>query len=440
MYTSGVWNDFPGGEGYYGVIEVAGSDTDGDGLLDSIDPYPADPLNAFDLRAAGADGNFFTADDQVYHLASSGYDGGLSAFFGVMDEPLQPGKYRFTVTTSLKDRAGNVLAAAFTRNFTVAGVPGFVLENRDNNSIAGATTLSLSPSAQADGSFTVGNTFNVGGNNPWFVVAGRFDGDTNLDVALANYGSANIGVLLGNGNGSFQPVTNYATANNPIALALGDLNGDGKLDLVSANRGANNVGVLLGNGDGTFQTATNYATGSSQRSVAVGDFNRDNRLDVVTANEGNDNVSVLLGNGDGTLAGQVRYATGNGPFSVQVRDLNGDGKLDLVTANVNSDNVSVLLGNGDGTFGAAANYGVGNAPRSVGIGDLNGDGKVDLAVLNAGANTVSVLLGNGDGTFAAAVNYGSGSSDPYHVLVVDLNGDGRLDSNSHFDIADASGR
>ena len=48
-------------------------------------------------------------------------------------------------------------------------------------------------------------------------------------------------------------------------------------------------------------------------------------------------------------------------------------------------------------------------------------------MLNAGANTVSVLLGNGDGTFAAAVNYGSGSSDPYHVLVVDLNGDGRLD-------------
>ncbi len=117
-------------------------------------------------------------------------------------------------------------------------------------------------------------------------MAGRFDGDTNLDVVVANYGSSTVGVLLGNGNGSFQPVTNYATAANPIALALGDLNGDSKADLVSANRGANNVSVLLGNGDGTFQTATNYATGGAQRSVAVGDFNGDNRLDVVTANEG----------------------------------------------------------------------------------------------------------------------------------------------------------
>ncbi|HEY6768012.1 MAG TPA: VCBS repeat-containing protein [Candidatus Sulfotelmatobacter sp.] len=73
-------------------------------------------------------------------------------------------------------------------------------------------------------------------------------------------------------------------ANYPMSLALRDVNGDGKLDLLVVNQCLDNtcwassgtVGVLLGNGDGTFQSVVSYDTGGVPSfSVAVGDMNGD---------------------------------------------------------------------------------------------------------------------------------------------------------------------
>ena len=118
-------------------------------------------------------------------------------------------------------------------------------------------------------------------------------------------------------------------------MAVGDFNGDGRPDLAVANIGSNTVSVLLGNGDGTFQPAQHFATGAAPRSVAVGDFNGDGRLDLATANSGGNDVSVLLGNGDGTFAAaqsvplQIPFIPVDPPLSVAVGDFNADGKMDL---------------------------------------------------------------------------------------------------------------
>jgi hypothetical protein len=261
------------------------------------------------------------------------------------------------------------------------------------------------------------------GTNPDSAAVGDFNGDGKMDLAVANEGSDNVSILLGNGDGTFQAAVNYGAGTDPDSVAVGDFRGDGKLDLVVANYYSNNVSVLLGNGDGTFQAAVNYGV-SAPTSVAVGDFNGDGKLDLAVANVFSE-VSVLLGNGDGTFQAAVNYGAGAEPAWVAVGDFNGDGKLDLAVANVDSNNVSILLGNGDGTFKAAVNYGVGTEPVSVAVGDFNGDGKLDLAVANYGSN-VSVLLGNGDSTFQAAVNYGAGA-EPACVAVGDFNGDGKLD-------------
>jgi len=265
------------------------------------------------------------------------------------------------------------------------------------------------------------SAFGVGAE-PISVAVGDFNGDGKLDLAVANNGSNNVSILLGNGDGAFQAAADYGAGTEPYSVAVGDFNGDGKLDVVVANEGGN-VSILLGNGDGTFQAAVNYGAESEPTSVAVGDFNGDGKLDLAVANYGSSNVSILLGNGDGTFKTAVNYGAGSSPYSVAVADFNGDGKLDLALVNLGSNNVRILLGNGDGTFRAAVDYGAGLNPSSVAVGDFNGDGKLDLVVANEG--NVSILLGNGDGTFQTAVNYGSeiGAS----VAVGDFNGDGRLD-------------
>ncbi len=288
-------------------------------------------------------------------------------------------------------------------------------------------------------SVSFSNRFYTVGTGPISIAVGDFNLDGRLDVVVVNSGDNNVSVLLGNGEGTFQPAVDYPVGSYPKSVAVGDFNGDGKPDLVVANSVNNNVDVLLGNGDGTFQPAVNYTVGTFPVSVAVADFNGDGKLDLVVANVDSNNVSVLLGNGDGTFqTPAVNYAAGTGPESVAVGDFNGDGKPDLAVANFSSGNVSVLLGKGDGTFQAAVNYAAGTNPFSVAVGDFNGDGKPDLAVANFGSGNVSVLLGKGDGTFQAAVNYAAGTNNnPYSVAVGDLDGDGELDlavanSNSNF--------
>jgi hypothetical protein len=262
---------------------------------------------------------------------------------------------------------------------------------------------------------------------PASVAVGDLNGDGKLDLVVANFYGNDLSVMLGNGDGTFQPTVNHPAPGSPRGVALGDFNGDGVLDIVAALFNANQVSVLLGNGNGTFQAPVNYSTIGRGGQVSVGDFNGDGKLDLAVTNITSPDVAVLLGNGDGTFQGAVIYPTGATPATLAAADFNGDGKLDLAVGNNDGSNVSVLLGNGDGTFQLPVNYSVGSLPDiSPVVGDFNGEGKLDLAVANDGNNNVSVLLGNGDGTFQAAVNYPAGS-DPIWVSVGDLNGDGKLD-------------
>src|SRR5439155_1345431 len=281
--------------------------------------------------------------------------------------------------------------------------------------------------------------------NCFSVAVGDFNGDGASDLAVADIDSDKVSVLLSRGDGTFQPAANYAVGMAPVSVAVADFDGDAKLDLVVANDDVwdvsnltytNGISVLLGNGDGKFQPAVSFGAGTSPRSVAVGDLNNDGKPDLVVANLDSHDVSVLLGKGDGTFRAAVNHGAGMEPVSVAVGDFNRDGKLDLAVASYLAwDNsklgftngiVSVLLGKGDGSFRAAVNYSVGMSPFSIVVSDFNGDGKPDLAVANFISGDVSVLLGKGDGTFQAAVNYTAGPC-PVSVSVADFNGDGKPD-------------
>lgn len=267
-----------------------------------------------------------------------------------------------------------------------------------------------------------------------------------------------VSVLLGNGNGTFaMPVTYDSGAANANSVEVADVNLDGKPDLVVAECGPSGtpecgyadggvVSVLLGNGDGTFQPAMTYSSGGiSATSVRVADVNGDDKPDIVVAsvfdtvyNSKSGVVGVLLGKGNGTLQKVLTYPSGEvGTTSVAVADVNGDNKLDLVVSNDDCPDTNdaqcaaVLLGNGDGTFQPVVTYRSGGGEvTSIAVADVNGDGKLDLLVTNWCVfclNTVGVLLGNGDGTFQPAVTYSSGGYAAWSIAVADVNGDGKPD-------------
>jgi hypothetical protein len=348
------------------------------------------------------------------------------------------------------------VATASTATVTVVNpTPGGGVSNTQFFSIA---------VAESSVSFQPAVTYNSGGYIAQSVRITDLRADGKLDIVVANWWDTNsvgtVGVLLGNGDGSFQPAVNYETGGAPnYSLVVADVNRDGKLDLIvsSCSSSASTCGsaegvvsVLLGNGDGTFQHALSYGSGAHVGAhVAVADVNGDGKPDLIVTNyqgetNGDGTVAVLFGNGDGTFQSPVLYDSGApGANAVTVADVNGDGVPDLLVANgcfsyctggeESLTILSVLLGNGDGTFRPAVTYATGAKTSGwVSVADLNGDGKPDavLSSLNIGSASgiVSVLLGVGNGTFEPAVTYVSGGYAAPELALADLSADGRLDT------------
>ncbi len=221
------------------------------------------------------------------------------------------------------------------------------------NQTSASSTVSILL-GNGDGTFQAPVSYSTGAGSASFVAVGDFNNDGAPDLAVANAGTQDsVSILLGNGDGTFQAPAIYASGGAfAYSVAVGDLNGDGIPDLAVANGCATfsnltcsstgSVGVLLGNGDGTFQPAVSYGSGGNEaNSVAVADFDGDGILDLAVGNlspaTGNSSagvLSLLLGNGDGTFQPAVTFGTAASfASSVVASDLNGDGRPDIAVVN-----------------------------------------------------------------------------------------------------------
>jgi len=247
---------------------------------------------------------------------------------------------------------------------------------------------------------------------PISVAVADFNGDGNLDIAIANRSSNDVSVLLGKGNGTFNTQVKYSAGSggpDPVSIAAADVNGDGKPDLIVADIGTNSVSVLINTGTGTFNAAVVYKVGKSPTAVAVGDLSGDGTADIAVTNSGDNTVTILTNNGSGAFTATFLAGTDATPSGIAIADFNGDGHNDIAVTNQVSNDVSILINQGSGTFAGAVNYCVvstsgscsalsGITPAALVAVDLNGDNKPDLAVASSGGY-VSTLINNVSGVF-----------------------------------------
>jgi hypothetical protein len=299
-----------------------------------------------------------------------------------------------------------------------------VANNTDN-------TLSLFL-GNGDGTFVAPTTIPTGVGPVWIVSANfnpTVNADLNLDLAVVNHTANTVSILIGNGDGTFQPKVDISTGagSGPVSAVAATLTSSGFADLVVANNTNDTLAVFLGNGDGTFKLPTFINTGHAPSSIAAADFNSDGHIDLAVTNQNDDTVSVFLGNGDGTFKTRTDLAVGTAPVWVSTGDINGDGFIDLAVANNTDNTVSVLNGNGDGTFQAQAVFPAGNGPTSLAIADFNVDGRLDILIADQTDNAVSVLLNLGSGLFGPNFELPVGTT-PVAVASADFDGNGTPDA------------
>ena len=263
------------------------------------------------------------------------------------------------------------------------------------------------------------------GNGAGSVAAGDIDGDGKVDLVAADGFGNIVSVLPGAGDGTFGSPVQTVVGQSMSDLHVADVDGDGNADVVLITDAQ--IAVLFGNGDFTFEAARVYAAGPSAMGVTAGDLYGDGvDLDLAATSAADPNfgtpgrVEVLRNLGNRTFAASREYLFPSGPTPPDSADFDGDGKADVVAGSLGASAVVAMMNLGDGTLAAPLLKGAGNGSVQA-LGDFNEDGILDLAVSGVG-----IALGNLDTTFTPV----SASPDffvPSPAGVGDFNGDGHLD-------------
>ena len=403
----------------------------GDGTLTPKANYPANGPDSVAIADVNGDGK----PDLIVGTFGSTSAGSVAVFLGNGD-----GTFQNPTNYPTSSGVINVVVADFKHD----GHPDIAYVIYGNTNPVNSIGVLL---GNGRGSFTqAGSVFSSGGDAQYLVTA-DFNGDGRLDLAAGNGNDATVTILLGNGDGTFQAPHGYSVPYEPVELTVTDFNNDGFADILigvgsptalGESENSMVIGVLLGNGDGTFQGSTTTPIGGSSAAfLAVADFNGDGKTDAVIAAADTGNMAFFAGNGNGTFQPPViNQGELSQPGVAAVGDFNGDGRPDLAIAQTGASSLYVLLNAGSGKFQSPSTTSSGgSSPTGIAAADFNRDGKIDLAVANSGGQSdtgqnltgnVAILTGSGSGTFSVTNTYTAGTA-PTAIAAADLNGDGKPD-------------
>jgi FG-GAP-like repeat len=337
--------------------------------------------------------------------------------------------------------AGAIANSVVVGDFNKDGHMDFVIANGGTNDL----WIYL---GNGDGTFQLPQIIPLTkGLTPVYIAAADLRGIGVLDLIVAEFDTSTIGVLLGNGDGTFAYEQEHLLPQPPGALVINDFNHDGRLDIVSVmvtlssdQLGVQYLATLIGDGTGSFaapMVTLNPGFYSTADSIASGDVNSDGFPDVLITGPGIENSQVYLNVGDGTFTPGATVI-GNGPFNIlqagQLADVNGDGCLDAAVSDLNGD-VWIAAGDCRGNFADATSVPMGDSNAAMVLADVNGDGHLDIVTTaipllpgfgDVAGNMLCVALGDGQGHFASGRDYvGTGMS--YSLAIADFNGDGHPD-------------
>jgi hypothetical protein len=261
---------------------------------------------------------------------------------------------------------------------------------------------------------------------PSAIAAGDVDADGATDLAVAMKGLAQVGLLLGDGAGAFDPIVTLGVGSEPSALVLAQLDGYAGLDIATADAGSNRVTVIASSGAGTFAAPLALASGPSPVALAAVDLDDRGCSDLVTANAGNGTVSVFrcVPATPGTFDAALTVTACAGARSIAAARVDADVLPDLIVGC--ADGVAVLQGLGAGAFTTGTPSFLGLDPAALHVADIDGDGVKDLVVASPGNGAIGLLRGSAAGSWSAPELFTAGGS-PVGLAVGTVDGDAQLD-------------
>jgi len=270
------------------------------------------------------------------------------------------------------------------------------------------------------------------GRDPRTVVTADFNGDGHLDLMTADTLGNSVTLLLGDGAGSFQPAPGspIATGIGPWGIAVADFNGDGLGDVAVANSGSTNLTILLGDGHGGFTPGATLASPGASIGIAAADLDGDGITDLVCGRADAPSLSLLLGDGHGGFHSgpQPSLSVQSSTFAVVVADLNEDGVPDIASTDTYNHTVSIWLGTRSGKFIPSPFSPIATSPypRWIGVVDLEGDGIPELVTANEGGGedeegTINLIESDGTGSYVATALTAGRHSNA--LALIDVDGD-----------------